>query len=142
MHSLGVRRAVLWVLDASTTARRFYEGQGWVWDGVRVERPLGGLADFPPVIEVRYPSTSTAHRQLASVVAPQVWVCSEEVEGRFNPYRLVDERAVKSPLSTSDQGCMTAPTEVMASLNAMLPSWRRPVDSRRPQLASHSSATG
>ena len=54
MRPLGVRRAVLWVLDANTTARRFYEGQGWVWDGGRVERPLGGFADLPPVIEVRY----------------------------------------------------------------------------------------
>jgi GNAT superfamily N-acetyltransferase len=48
MRSLGVRRAVLWVLDANTTARRFYEGQGWVWDGARVERPLGALRTCRP----------------------------------------------------------------------------------------------
>ena len=54
MRSLGVRRAVLWVLDANSTARRFYERQGWVWDGARVERSLGGFAGFPTVIEVRY----------------------------------------------------------------------------------------
>lgn len=54
MRSLGVRRAVLWVLDANSAARRFYERHGWVCDGTTVERPLGGFANFPPVIEVRY----------------------------------------------------------------------------------------
>lgn len=54
MHALGVRRAILWVLEGNTAARRFYERDGWVWDGTRVERPLGGFADFPTVIEVRY----------------------------------------------------------------------------------------
>jgi len=54
MRSLGVRRAILWVLDGNATARRFYERQGWVWDGTRIERPLGGFADFPAVTEVRY----------------------------------------------------------------------------------------
>lgn len=54
MRSLGVRRAVLWVLDANLAARRFYERRGWVWDGTLVERPLGGFAHFPAVIEVRY----------------------------------------------------------------------------------------
>ncbi len=54
MHSLGVRRAVLWVLEGNTTARRFYERQGWVSDGTRIERSLGGFADFPTVIEIRY----------------------------------------------------------------------------------------
>lgn len=54
MRSLGVRRAVLWVLDANSTAKRFYERHGWVWDGTTVERPLGGFANFPPVIEARY----------------------------------------------------------------------------------------
>jgi ribosomal protein S18 acetylase RimI-like enzyme len=54
MRSLGVRRAVLWVLEANSAARHFYERHGWVWDGTRVERPLGGFAHLPPVIEVRY----------------------------------------------------------------------------------------
>ena len=54
MRSLGCRRAVLWVLDANSAARRFYERHGWVWDGTTVARPLGGFAHFPPVIEVRY----------------------------------------------------------------------------------------
>lgn len=54
MRSLGVRRAVLWVLEDNRAARRFYERRGWVWDGTRIERSLGGFAGFPPVIEVRY----------------------------------------------------------------------------------------
>jgi GNAT superfamily N-acetyltransferase len=54
MRSLGVRRVVLWVLDANAAARRFYERHGWVWDGTTAERPLGGFAHFPTVIEVRY----------------------------------------------------------------------------------------
>lgn len=54
MRSLGVRRAVLWVVDANSAARRFYERHGWVWDGSTVERPLGGFAHVPAVIEVRY----------------------------------------------------------------------------------------
>lgn len=48
MRSPGVRRAVLWVLDGNTTARRFYERQGWVWDGTRVERPLGASRTSHP----------------------------------------------------------------------------------------------
>jgi GNAT superfamily N-acetyltransferase len=54
MRSLGVRRAVLWVLDANSAARHFYESHGWVWDGTTAERPLGGFAHFSSVIEVRY----------------------------------------------------------------------------------------
>jgi len=54
MRSLGVRRAVLWVLAANAAARRFYESIGWTWDGTIVERPLGNFADFPRVIEFRY----------------------------------------------------------------------------------------
>jgi ribosomal protein S18 acetylase RimI-like enzyme len=54
MHFLGVRRTVLWVLEDNRAARRFYKSQGWVWDGTRIERSLGGFADFPTVIEVRY----------------------------------------------------------------------------------------
>jgi GNAT superfamily N-acetyltransferase len=54
LRSLGCRRAVLWVLDANSSARRFYERHGWEWDGTLVERPLGGFAHFPSVTEVRY----------------------------------------------------------------------------------------
>ena len=54
MRSLGVRRAVLWVLDGNSTARRFYERLGWAWDGTSVERPLGGFAQLPLVVELRY----------------------------------------------------------------------------------------
>ena len=54
LRSLGCHRAVLWVLDANSSARRFYERHGWEWDGTLVERPLGGFAHFPPVTEVRY----------------------------------------------------------------------------------------
>jgi len=50
----GVRRAILWVVEDNSTARAFYELQGWVWDGTRLERPLGGFPDFPSVVEVRY----------------------------------------------------------------------------------------
>lgn len=50
----GVRRAILWVVENNVAARAFYERQGWVWDGTRLERPLGGFPDFPTVVEVRY----------------------------------------------------------------------------------------
>jgi ribosomal protein S18 acetylase RimI-like enzyme len=50
----GVRRAILWVVEDNVTARGFYQRQGWVWDGTRLERPLGGFPDFPTVFEVRY----------------------------------------------------------------------------------------
>jgi ribosomal protein S18 acetylase RimI-like enzyme len=49
-----VRRAILWVVEDNTSARAFYERQGWAWDGARVERSLGGIPDFPMVVEVRY----------------------------------------------------------------------------------------
>ena len=50
----GVRRAILWVVEDNSTARAFYERQGWKWDGTVLERPLGGFPDFPSVVEVRY----------------------------------------------------------------------------------------
>ena len=50
----GVRRAILWVVEDNSTARAFYERQGWQWDGTVLERPLGGFPDFPSVVEVRY----------------------------------------------------------------------------------------
>ncbi|MGO9180306.1 MAG: N-acetyltransferase family protein [Candidatus Limnocylindrales bacterium] len=54
LRESGVCRAILWVLEANANARAFYERQGWVWDGTRVEHPLGGFEDFPCVVEVRY----------------------------------------------------------------------------------------
>lgn len=50
----GVRRAILWVVEDNSTARAFYERQGWEWDGTSLERPLGGFPGFPSVVEVRY----------------------------------------------------------------------------------------
>ena len=54
LRSHGVRRATLWVVEDNSTARSFYERQGWAWDGTRMERPLGGFPDFPSVVEARY----------------------------------------------------------------------------------------
>ena len=42
------------VIEDNTSARTFYERQGWAWDGTRLERPLGGFPGFPSVVEVRY----------------------------------------------------------------------------------------
>ncbi len=42
----GFAQALLWVLATNVHARRFYESQGWVWDGqVRTKR-LVGVPDF------------------------------------------------------------------------------------------------
>jgi GNAT superfamily N-acetyltransferase len=47
--STGYRRAVLWVLDTNSRARRFYEKAGWAPDGAaNTMEALGG------VVEVRY----------------------------------------------------------------------------------------
>ena len=54
LRERGVQRAILWVVEDNATARRFYERQGWSWDGTRVARPLGGFLGFPTVVEVRY----------------------------------------------------------------------------------------
>ena len=49
LATAGYRRAVLWVLDTNTRARRFYEKAGWAPDGAaNTMVALGG------VIEVRY----------------------------------------------------------------------------------------
>jgi hypothetical protein len=71
MRSLGVRRAVLWVLAANAAARRFYESIGWTWDGTIVERPLGDFADFPPRdrVPVR-PRPRSCPRRTGVVAAP------------------------------------------------------------------------
>jgi GNAT superfamily N-acetyltransferase len=49
----GVRQAVLWVLDGNVRARRFYERDGWRFDGTRRTRTYGNT----PVEEVRYRRT-------------------------------------------------------------------------------------
>jgi ribosomal protein S18 acetylase RimI-like enzyme len=54
LRAQGVLRAILWVVEDNSPARAFYERHGWVWDGARLERPLGGFPDFPSVVEVRY----------------------------------------------------------------------------------------
>ncbi len=54
LRAQGLCRAILWVVEDNSPARAFYERQGWAWDGTRLERPLGGFADFPSVVEVRY----------------------------------------------------------------------------------------
>lgn len=33
LRDAGFTRATLWVLEANTSARRFYEKAGWTWDG-------------------------------------------------------------------------------------------------------------
>ena len=46
----GFRDATLWVLESNARARRFYERQGWAWDGVQKEEVVRGA----PLTEVRY----------------------------------------------------------------------------------------
>jgi GNAT superfamily N-acetyltransferase len=50
LRGAGFAEAVLWVGEANTGARRFYEHRGWKLDGTRRSREFLG-ADFP---EVRY----------------------------------------------------------------------------------------
>ena len=54
LRTHGVRRAILWAVEDNSTARAFYERQGWAWDGTVLARPLGGFPEFPSVVEVRY----------------------------------------------------------------------------------------
>lgn len=54
LRAHGVHRAILWVVEENSTARAFYERQGWACDGTVLERPLGGFPHFPSVVEVRY----------------------------------------------------------------------------------------
>lgn len=35
MRGAGSQRASLWVLESNARARRFYEREGWTWDGTR-----------------------------------------------------------------------------------------------------------
>ena len=46
----GYRAAVLWVQDANTRARRFYEKGGWVADGALKTEDVWGT----PVHQLRY----------------------------------------------------------------------------------------
>ena len=50
LRLVGVLEAVLWVLDGNVRARRFYERDGWRFDGARRTRTYGTV----PVAEVRY----------------------------------------------------------------------------------------
>jgi GNAT superfamily N-acetyltransferase len=53
LRGVGVTAASLWVLDGNARARRFYERDGWRFDGTRRTRAYGGA----PVEEVRYRRT-------------------------------------------------------------------------------------
>jgi GNAT superfamily N-acetyltransferase len=50
---IGVRQALLWVLDGNVGARRFYERDGWSFDGTRRTSTYSGV----PAEEVRYRRT-------------------------------------------------------------------------------------
>ena len=53
LRGIGVTQAALWVLDGNVGARRFYERDGWWFDGTRRTRTYGDS----PVQEVRYRRT-------------------------------------------------------------------------------------
>jgi GNAT superfamily N-acetyltransferase len=53
LRAVGVMEALLWVLDGNVRARRFYERDGWRFDGTRRTRTYGNV----PVEEVRYRRT-------------------------------------------------------------------------------------
>jgi GNAT superfamily N-acetyltransferase len=50
MRALGAREATLWVVEANTRARRFYEREGWESDGETKQTKLSDL----DVTELRY----------------------------------------------------------------------------------------
>jgi ribosomal protein S18 acetylase RimI-like enzyme len=50
LASLGCPEVILWVLEANARARRFYEREGFAWDGGRKLDPWGGHT----LDEVRY----------------------------------------------------------------------------------------
>jgi ribosomal protein S18 acetylase RimI-like enzyme len=50
LSAIGIAEASLWVLDGNDAARRFYERDGWAFDGTRRTREYGGA----PADEVRY----------------------------------------------------------------------------------------
>jgi len=53
LRGVGVMAASLWVLEGNARARRFYERDGWRFDGTRRTRAYGAA----PVEEVRYRRT-------------------------------------------------------------------------------------
>ncbi len=53
LRAVGVTAAALWVLDGNVGARRFYQSDGWAFDGTRRSRTWGGA----PADEVRYRCT-------------------------------------------------------------------------------------
>lgn len=53
LRGVGVMEALLWVLDGNVRARRFYERDGWRFDGTRRTVTYGNV----PVEEVRYRRT-------------------------------------------------------------------------------------
>ncbi|KAA1251919.1 GNAT family N-acetyltransferase [Mycobacterium simiae] len=53
LRRVGVMHASLWVLDGNVRARRFYERDGWCFDGTRRREIIGASA----VDEVRYRRT-------------------------------------------------------------------------------------
>jgi len=53
LRGVGVGKAVLWVLDGNARARRFYERDGWGFDGTRRTSTYGEV----PAEEVRYRCT-------------------------------------------------------------------------------------
>jgi GNAT superfamily N-acetyltransferase len=53
LRGVGVMEAVLWVLDGNVRARRFYERDGWRFDGTRRMVTYGNV----PVEQVRYRRT-------------------------------------------------------------------------------------
>jgi GNAT superfamily N-acetyltransferase len=50
LRAVGATAAALWVLDGNVGARRFYERDGWAFDGTRRTHTWGGA----PADEVRY----------------------------------------------------------------------------------------
>lgn len=50
LSAIGITQASLWVLDGNVAARRFYERDGWAFDGTQRTREYGGA----PADEVRY----------------------------------------------------------------------------------------
>jgi RimJ/RimL family protein N-acetyltransferase len=50
LRTSGFDSASLWVLEDNPRARRFYEREGWTWDGGRREEEFLGV----PVSEVSY----------------------------------------------------------------------------------------
>lgn len=48
LRARGFTRATLWVLETNTRARRFYEREGWRWDGSRSDHQI--QCDRQPIV--------------------------------------------------------------------------------------------